>query len=247
LGQFNTKLDTILFDLDGTLLQFSQEVFINTYFSKLRQVFNRLSMDADESIKAVWAGTRAMMKNDGTKLNSERFWEKFAESLGKTDINWNTVELVLEDFYRNEFDTVKSILGPNNISKKLVHTLSAKGYGVVLATNPLFPECAVETRLNWIGLRPGDFLLATHYANSTYCKPSHGYYREVLSKIGKSPENCFMAGNNPVEDMSAGEIGVETFLVTDCLENENGVDYSRFKQGTLSDLTAMLEKLPDIG
>jgi len=246
MDKANPVLDTILFDLDGTLLQFSQDEFMNAYLAKLRGVFSRLGMDADKSIDAVWAGTKAMMLNDGAGLNSLRFWVKFAEKLDLSDVQCKAVEAACDDFYRNDFDSVKSILGLNDISKKLVHALSAKGYGVVLATNPLFPECAVETRLKWIGLAPGDFLLVTHYANSTFCKPNHGYFREVLSKIGKSPENCFMAGNNPVEDMSAGGFGIETYLVTDCLDNEYGVDISGFRQGTLAELAELLTSLPDL-
>jgi len=68
----------------------------------------------------------------------------------------------------------------------------------------------------------------------------------VLIKIGKAPENCIMIGNNPVEDMSACEIGIETFLVTDCLENENGVDISVYARGKLADVESLLMSLPDV-
>jgi phosphoglycolate phosphatase-like HAD superfamily hydrolase len=78
-------IDTILFDLDGTLLQFSQADFINAYFAKLGKVFTRIGMDADQSVKAVWAGTKAMILNDGSLTNAERFWAVFAARLGLSD------------------------------------------------------------------------------------------------------------------------------------------------------------------
>jgi FMN phosphatase YigB (HAD superfamily) len=240
-------IDTILFDLDGTLLQISQAEFIDAYFSRLAKVFARLGMDAGASIKAVWAGTKAMMQNDGGATNAERFWTTFADGMGLAGDKLKAVEAACDEFYTGEFDGVKSVMKPNDISKRLVRALPLRGYTVALATNPLFPECAVETRLRWLGLNPGDFALITHYKNSTFCKPSHGYYREVFAGIGKSPDQCLMVGNNPAEDMSVGALGSETFLVMDCLENEGGADISAYRSGTLAELDAYLMSLPNVG
>lgn len=239
-------IDTILFDLDGTLLQMSQTAFINTYFSKLGKVFTRLGLDAELSVKAVWAGTKAMMLNDGSRTNSARFWAVFKGYLGLTDGKCAEVEAMCDDFYVNEFDTVKSVITPNAVSGRLVRAVSEKGYAAVLATNPLFPACAVDTRLKWIGLEARDFRLITHYANSTFCKPNPGYYQEIFTKIGKKPEQCLMAGNNPVEDMCVGALGCETYLVTDCLENEGDADVTAFRRGSLEELEGYLTSLPDI-
>jgi FMN phosphatase YigB (HAD superfamily) len=236
-----------MFDLDGTLLQISQAEFIDAYFSRLAKVFARLGMDAGASIKAVWAGTKAMMTNDGGATNAERFWAVFADHLGLAGDKLEAVEAACDAFYIGEFDGVKSVMKPNDISKRLVRALPSRGYTVALATNPLFPECAVETRLRWLGLEPGDFAFVTHYKNSTFCKPSHGYYQEVFAAIGKTPCQCLMAGNNPSEDMSVGALGSETFLVTDFLENESGADISAYRSGTLAELEGWLMSLPDVG
>jgi len=236
-----------MFDLDGTLLQFSQAEFIDAYFAELGKVFVRLGMDPAASSKAVWAGTKAMILNDGNMLNAGRFWTVFAEQMRLDARRRLEVETACDSFYANEFDAVKSVMTPNDISKRLVRAMSGKGYHVVLATNPLFPACAVETRLRWIGLEPGDFRLITHYSNSRFCKPNPRYYQEVFEKIGKAPEQCMMAGNSPVEDMSAGELGAQTFLVTDCLENEAGADITAIKRGTLAELEDYLMAMPGVG
>lgn len=234
--------DTILFDLDGTLLQFSQDSFIELYFSKLRNVFARLGLDAELAIKAVWSGTKAMVLNDGSKLNSERFWEVFAGIMELSGERLKTVEDECDSFYSTEFDTVKSVLKNDSteLPKQLLRSLSSRCYTVALATNPLFPTCAVDTRLKWIGLAPSDFCWITDYSNSTYCKPNTGYYTELLKKIGKKPEQCIMVGNNTREDMIAGTLGIETFLVTDYLENEIKTDIAAFRHGTLAELEAYL-------
>jgi FMN phosphatase YigB (HAD superfamily) len=239
-------IDTIMFDLDGTLLQFTQEAFIGAYFSKLKKVFVRLDMDPDQAVKAVWAGTKAMVLNDGSMLNKQRFWETFSDVMQLDGRRASIVEEACDSFYSNEFDSVKSILPASEIPARIIRSMTARGYTVVLATNPLFPDCAVTTRLGWASLRPDDFKLITHYGNSTFCKPSLEYYEEALMKIGKSPEHCVMVGNNPTEDMCAEKLGMETFLVSDCLENEAGADVNRFRRGRLTDLEAYLTSLGDL-
>ena len=239
-------IDTILLDLDGTLLKLSQEAFLSAYLIELKKVFIRMGIDIDLTVKALWAGTKAMVLNDGSRLNSQRFWETFAAELGLNDKKLKAVEIACDDFYSNAFNAVKEVSEPSDIPKRLVRSLATKGYQVVLATNPLFPACAVATRLSWVGLAPQDFQLITHYANSTYCKPNPGYFRQIFAKINKAPEQCLMAGNSPAEDMIAGSLGCDTFLVTDCLESDADVDITAFRRGTLAELEAYLMSMPDI-
>jgi FMN phosphatase YigB (HAD superfamily) len=237
-------IDTIMFDLDGTLLQISQEVFLSTYLSELSKVFVRLGLDAKACVNAVWAGTKAMVLNDGSMLNADRFWMVFANHINLPGDRLREVEAACDAFYKNEFNIVKSVMTPNDISGRLVRALKDRDYAIVLATNPLFPACAVDARLEWIGLAPDDFILITHYKNSTYCKPNLGYYSEVFKKINKAPRQCLMAGNSTAEDMCAGALGAKTYLVTDCLENESGVDVAGFRRGTLAELEAYLLSMP---
>jgi len=231
-------INTILLDLDGTLLRFKQSEFIEAYFKRLGKAFADIELDAEKSIKAVWSGTKAMIVGGGNGTNDERFWKTFAEVMELSDEEVKTVEARCDEFYKKDFDEVKSVLAegstdPNNISKQIVHEMANKGYELVLATNPLFPECAVKTRLNWIGLKPENFSLITHYSNSMFCKPNLGYYNEILSKINKQPEQCLMVGNNPAEDMCVSELGMDVFLINEYVENEAGLDISEFKQGKL--------------
>jgi FMN phosphatase YigB (HAD superfamily) len=239
-------INTIMLDLDGTLLKYSQDAFIDLYFKEIRKVFAKLDMDVALSIKAIWAGTKAMIANDGEKLNKQRFWKVFADVMGLDDKMLAIAEDACDRFYANEFNLVRSVMEPDDISRRLVHAMTSKGYDVVLATNPFFPAVAVASRLGWTGLSPQDFVLVTHYSNSTYCKPNPEYYREVFQKIGKEPGQCFMLGNSVVEDMSVGALGVETFLVTDHLENDSGADISAFRHGSLDDAEMFLMSLTDV-
>jgi len=239
-------IDTILFDLDGTLARFNQDEFIDTYFGELSKVFVRLGLDAKKACEGVWVGTKAMVLNDGAELNTRRFWDAFSGFMGIEGELLATAEAACDNFYSNEFNVVKTIVEHSEIPARVVRNMAEKGYKVVLATNPLFPPCAVDSRLGWIGLGCEDFELITHYENSTFCKPNPAYYREVLSKIGKTPEQCLMVGNNPAEDMCAGKLGMDVFLVTDFMENETDIDISQFRNGTIEDMEAFLMAMPEL-
>jgi len=235
-----------MFDLDGTLVRFYQDDFIGKYFNELGKIFIKLGLDANSAAKAVWAGSKAMVLNDGEELNTQRFWDAFSAVMNISGEQLKKVEEACDSFYTNEFNVVKSIVRHSEIPKRLVRAMISKGYHVVLATNPQFPPCAVESRLGWIELGWDDFKFITHYENSSFCKPNLAYYKEILSKIDKTPQECIMIGNNPVEDMCAAELGMETFLVIDFIENENNVDISQFRHGSIEDLEVYLMAFPDI-
>jgi len=241
-------IDTILFDLDGTLLHYTQDEFISVYFSKILKVFERLGLDPALGSKALWNSTMTMIRNDGTELNSERFWEEFSCLLNLSPERVDVVEAACEEFYHGEFDAVRSILKNTDpgLPRQMIDSLASQGFTLVLATNPLFPACAIATRLAWVGLAPEDFCLVTDYANSRYCKPNPGYYREILAKLDKEPSQCLMVGNNTHEDMVAATVGIETFLVTNHLENEAGRDVSAFRHGTLAEAAEYLGSLPPV-
>jgi FMN phosphatase YigB (HAD superfamily) len=231
---------TILFDLDGTLLRMGQKEFVDAYISGITKVFARLGYDAKASVDGIWAGTYAMVGNDGSALNRERFWKAFAGKLNLSEEEVVCAEAACDSYYINEFDDIKSIVEHSDISAKRVRDAAKKGYLVALATNPFFPLCAVETRLSWIGLSSSDFAHVTHYGNSTFCKPNTEYYREVLSVIKREPRECLMIGNNPAEDMVACSLGMEGFLVSGYVEGEFDSDNAAFKQGSLDDLARLI-------
>ena len=238
-------IKTILFDLDGTLLPLSQDDFIPPYFKGLGKVFAKLGIDTETASKEVWAGTKAMLLNDGTMPNSRRFWETFAKIMELDDSKLAEVETATDEFYIGEFgEIIKSIIEPSERSQKIITALFESGkFDLVLATNPLFPLCAVESRLRCLEINSTHFKLITHYGNSTFCKPNLGYYREIFGKLNISPEQCLMVGNNTVEDLCVGELGAKTFLVTDFIENGENTDYKPTYKGTLAEFETFILEL----
>ena len=227
----------ILFDLDGTLLPMDQDEFTGGYFRLLAKKMAPYGYDPAELVKNVWAGTKAMVMNDGKVSNAEAFWRKFEEIYGRKG---REDEPVFEEVYRENFVGAKAYCGYNKEVPLLVSRLKEAGYRVALATNPLFPAIATEQRIRWAGCEPSDFELVTTYENINYCKPNPDYYREVASRLSLRPEECLMVGNDVDEDMVAETIGMKVFLLTDCLLNRKGKEIGSYAGGSFPDLAAFL-------
>ncbi len=220
-----------MLDMDGTLIPFEQEEFIKVYFGELCKKLAPLGYEPEHTVKSIWAGTKAMIKNDGSRLNSELFWEVFRSmNEGMPD-----AKALCDEFYTNEFNRAQSIVKYSVDRKPLIQRLHDKGLKVVLATNPLFPSDGMNTRMGWVGLSPEDFDHVTHYDNSTYCKPFPGYFTEIAEKLGVKPEECVMIGNSVQDDMAAVKAGLRVFLVPEFLENPQNEDCSALPQGTLDE------------
>ena len=100
--------------------------------------------------------------------------------------------------------------------------------------------CKTESRIRWAGLEPGDFELYTTYENSRHCKPNPEYYRDILRSLDCRAEDCLMVGNDAEEDLAAAQLGMEVFLLTDCLINKKERDLSACPHGDFARLEAFL-------
>lgn len=234
-------LTTILFDLDGTLLPMDQEEFIKSYFGRLCRKMAAHGYDPEKLVDTIWRGTAAVIKNTGNELNETVFWQTAASVYGDTILKDKGL---FDEFYETEFDKVKEVCTPNPAAAETVRALTAAGYRVVLATNPIFPSVATEYRIRWTGLTPEDFALYTTYENIHRAKPNPEYYRVIAERLGVRPEECLMVGNDVDDDMVAKAVGMEVFLLTDCLINKSGTDISKFPNGGFSELRKYIEKHP---
>lgn len=234
------SIKAVLFDLDGTLLPMDQDVFVKTYFGLLAKRLAPLGYEADDLVKNIWAGTAAMVKNDGSCKNEDEFWRVFAEAYGPEAMKDKEV---IDSFYSQEFEQVKAVCGYAPEAKEVVKLAGEKGRMVVLATNPIFPAVATKTRMAWVGLAPEDFVFYTTYENSCTCKPNPQYYLDVAERIGCKPEECLMVGNDVTEDMVAETLGMQVFLLKDCMINKDGRDISDYPQGGFQELKDYLKSL----
>lgn len=236
------SLKAVFFDLDGTLLHMDQEVFVKAYLGLICQKLAPYGYDPKLLVKGIWAGTEAMVKNDGACTNEERFWQVFPSVCGE---GIREHESTLEDFYRKEFQQVQQVCGFDPNAKKAVSLVKELGFIPVLATNPIFPSVATESRTRWAGLDVSDFAYYTVYENSSYCKPNLSYYQCILDHLGLKGEEALMVGNDVGEDMIAEKLGMKTFLLTQNLINRNEEDLGRWRHGTYEDLFQYLKELSE--
>lgn len=233
-------IKAVMFDLDGTLLPMDQDIFVHTYFKALAAKLAPYGYEPKQLISAVWAGTEAMIKNDGKVTNEEAFWNCFTSVFGEVA---RADMPVFQRFYEENFDDIQAVCGHNPIALEVVQHLKKAGIPVGLATNPIFPAIATGKRIRWAGLQAEDFEFVTTYENSCYCKPNLRYYEQLLKQLNVAPEECLMVGNDVGDDMVTTALGMQVFLLTDCLINKTGTDISCYNHG---DFPRLLEYIKEI-
>ncbi len=231
------KYEAILFDLDGTLLPLDLDIFTKKYFGELGKVLAPHGYDPEQLVKSIWAGTKAMMKNDGSMTNRDRFWQTFEEITGRPT---DEAEKLCDTFYSNEFHRAREVCGENPLAIKAVNAARAAAGKVIVATNPLFPMVGQLSRLSWVDLTPDMFDMITSYEENSFCKPNPDYYRSICSRLSLDPAKCLMIGNDEDEDMhAAAALGMDTYLVCDCIIPSKTKEYTG-KKGTFAEMLEFL-------
>lgn len=237
-------IDTLLFDLDGTLLPIDTDEFIDNYLKLLASKLASL-IEPEEFIQKLMSSTYVMIHDlNPSKTNKDVFWEDFLPRM-PSDKKKELIQ-IFDDFYKNDFPTLSGIVNKNPVAAKILNTALKKGYNLVIATSPIFPESAILERLRWIDAIDFPYRLVTTYENMHFSKPHLEYYEEILERIRKSPDECIMIGNDVEEDLAAGLLGMKTYLVTDHMLNRKNLDIKCDYCGSLNDLLDFVEKLKEV-
>ena len=247
----NKYMNTILFDLDGTLLPMDTRGFTDTFYKAVTGRFSRLGVVPENLIHAIVQGTDAMIANDGFLTNEECFWNTFSRAISDDGNPISKGDLKLfkhefENFYKKDFFVTRLNTTATPIAKECVRMLKNKGYRLVVAANPVFPEEAMIERIRWADLDENDFDLITSMENSCFSKPNLNYYRKVLQMVGVTADECMMVGNDVTEDMCALKLGIDVFLLDECLINKQNIDVTDFKMGDWRTFRELVSELPEI-
>ena len=233
-------IQAILFDLDGTLLPMDQDLFVKAYLGGLAKHMAPYGYDPEKIVQALWEGTGAMVRNDGSKNNEVLLWDTFCKYFGADARN---DEPLFVQFYENEFQDVRHVCGYDSRAAEAIAQIKRMGYRLILATNPLFPAIATHSRVRWAGLSTDDFEIITTYENSRHCKPNPQYYLDILESRGLKPEECVMVGNDVTEDMIAQTLGMNVFLLTDNLINKDKRNIEEYPHGSFPELMDFIRRL----
>lgn len=231
----------ILFDMDGTLLPMDMEAFTKGYFAKLYKRMAQFNISIEDFTAAIWKGTYAMMKNDGSRVNREVFWDTFVKLTG---LDESKVDPLCLDFYENEFNEAVAFTSPNPaLARETVKLAHDKAEYVILSTNPIFPRVGQKTRLSWLGMDFDDFDLVTAYEDEKYCKPNPQYFLSILERYNLKPEECLVIGNDEKEDCNCAKLAsIDCYLVTDTMISSADYPWNGPK-GTFMDLIDVLRNL----
>lgn len=236
-----SKITTVLFDLDGTLIRMDQDEFIRLYFVSILDKIGRLGYDVSVMKKALEGAVIAALKNNGQATNEQRFWQTFDELSGGLA---DKVRSEIESYYAEEFNSViEKTCSPYPRVREVLDAVRNKGLRPILATNPLFPMIATHARIRLGTMSPDDFEYITAYENSSACKPNPAYFTELLAKLNISPSECVMIGNDTRDDFSAHALGIPVFILTECLINASGVDLSSYPHGGFDELLSYIKSL----
>lgn len=231
-------MKTILFDLDGTLLDMDLNDFVVNYYRLLTQYAAEHGYDPQRFMKTLDQGVEAMMRNDGTMSNEDRFWQAMEDEYGPEVYE---SKKMFEKFYNGEFHQIAQFTAPNKQIMNFIEETKEKA-PIILATNPLFPAIATMNRMKWGGLDPEDFDYITTYENSSFCKPNPMYFKELLEKLHLDPKDVLMVGNDFYEDGAARSLGVDVFILEPHLLHEENNVFGIDQSGNLDALKLKVEE-----
>lgn len=224
-------LDTFMFDLDGTLLPIDMNEFEKTYFGEMGNFFCDI-IEPKKLVECVWIAAKAMVDNLENRSNEEVFMDEFSKLI---DGDINVYKERFDRFYDESFLKLKELVADVPIMRESIKILKEKGYNLVIATNPIFPLKSILHRIRWAGFEPEQFSYISCYENNRYCKPQIQFYEEVLENIGKRPEQCIMVGNDVQEDLVAGKLGMDTFLIEDYMLHRTDDEIKATYKGSYQD------------
>ncbi len=233
-------IKALLLDLDDTLLLNDMETFGPHYFEALLAKVSAVCRPGP-FIEALRAGTHAMMVNDGTQgTNAEVFQRTFFPLVG---CDPDELMPLFEDFYTHEFHALREHTAVDPDARPLVELAMAQGYQVAIATQPMFPRVAIEARLKWAGVGVDEFAYdaISCYETMSACKPRRHFFRTMLERLGRAPEECLMVGDSQA-DMAAGRLGIKTFWVQRDRDDSRGMPRAAYNaRGSLRDLIRLIE------
>ena len=169
-------VSTLLFDLDGTLLDIDMPAFLKAYFSLAGRRFVSPS-ELPRITPALAAAARKMAAyRAGTHTLDRVFLEAFSRAIKRPPIE---VRGVFTAFHRAEFEQLRRLTAPRPAARPLLEMALELGYELAIATNPVFFLEAIRARIRWAGLDGFPFTLVTCAEIMRCAKPHRRIFRPV--------------------------------------------------------------------
>ncbi|MDA8234391.1 MAG: HAD family hydrolase [Clostridia bacterium] len=232
-------IKTVLFDLDGTLSTMEEKDFSSNYLKLLAPKFNPF-IEPEQVIKQIITSTEVMKNNlDVNVTNMQAFMNDFNQSLGLAEfITWP----IFMEFYQYTFPELKDLAKPEPGGREAVEAALEKGLDISIASNAVLPRIAMQERLRWAAIDHLPVSYLPSIEEMHFCKPQIEFFQELLEKTGRKPEDCLMVGDDPMEDMIAGKLGIKTFLI-ERGDPQASLPFKPDYRGTLEDVKELIISL----
>ena len=232
------NVQAVFFDLDGTLVDVDMHLFVPVYLNRLTERMKELVEPACAT-RAMHRAVAAMFANqDADKTLETVLFEVLRDQLAMTPGQYRRC---LNEFLHNDLEELRPLVVGHSLSSRLIDAARARGWQVILATNPIFPREVVDARVRWGELDGDKFHHVTTYETAHFCKPNPDFFNENLNLLQLEAERCLMVGNDTLHDLSASLVGMQTCLLTPwCIRRPK----ERFRadwQGRHEDLLALIE------
>ena len=235
---------TLLLDLDDTCLGNSMDTFIPAYLQALGEHLAAY-VPPDKMVPTLLASTQLMLQN---KRPDRRLKQVFDQAFfPKLGIESGEFQDQIDSFYIEKFPSLEGLTQFRPEAVRMVDGAFARGYNVVIATNPLFPLTAILQRLDWAGLplQKYPFSLIPSYESFFFAKPNTAFFAETLSRLGWPEGPVVMVGDDFNLDIApARQMGLGTFWINNneqpSLDNPDVSD----GHGTLAELLPWLDATP---
>lgn len=235
-------IDTLLFDLDGTLVDQVQAGTSLQFTWLVLRRFKGLA-PARMTYAAGKAAVHALQNHKSDLTNFEAMISEFCRHapVDPDEVRARVLALADEDF-RELAWRFRPIAG----ARQVLTTAQKLGYKLVLATNPTVAYPMTAHRLQWAGLGDIEWEFVSHPQIMTRTKPDVGYYHELLGKLDRGPERCLMIGNDFRKDLPAMDAGIQTFLLDRPMSRKARQALSGYRPdhfGSYQDLDRLLIRL----
>jgi len=232
------NIQAVLFDLDGTLVDVDMNRFVPIYLQRLTEYMSA-HVNPARATQSLHNAVAAMFANVDASRTLESILLEVLES--ELAISPERYAECLDQFYQNDLEELRPLVTGHPLAPQLIESSLARGWKVVLATNPIFPRVVIDARMVWGKLNGEAFHHVTDYETAHFCKPSARFFEEVLERLQLPAEACLMVGNDTLHDLSASQVGMQTCLLTPWSIKRPGAQFKADWQGRHEELLALIE------
>jgi len=200
---------TLLFDLDGTLIQMEEKWLELRFMLKAIPRFASI-IRPWRFRQAFWEAARLVQQNSSSIDNFSFYIDVLSNYAYASP---EKVERVAREAIEQDFASIQGHFEPFPGARDTLTLARQQGHRLVVATNPMIPLSGVMTRLNQGGFSDIPFDYITNAEVMTRTKPKVEYYEELLERLLLDPSRCLMVGNDPNKDLPAKDAGISTFLL----------------------------------